>query len=211
MKDSNLARTYVASNHTKIRIIENLIVPRNKYMAILGSLNKHSIKERTKSALSDRLRLKKEKEAAPLDEPKSGYVKNEATGRLIKVGSRKYKELYPNTKKAVGRPKKGWDPVVDYVKLTKDLDGVDDKGDVREVVNSIPNRMVKLLFSKGKSFEFLAKHRKELLAKILTDGLSKNNVINILDKQRTRSRLYIICDKIGHELKKRLSLSILKL
>ena len=68
-------------------------------MVILGSLNKHSIKERAKSTLSDRLRLKKEKEAAPLDEPKSGYVKNEATGRMIKVGSRKYKELYPNTKK----------------------------------------------------------------------------------------------------------------
>ena len=40
--------------------------------------------------------------------------------------------------------------------------------------------MVKLLFSNGKSFEFLVKRRKELLVKILTEGLSKNNVIDIL-------------------------------
>ena len=112
VKDSNFS-TYVVSNCIKKHIVENLIVPRNKYMATLGSFNKHSVKERGKSTLSDRLRLKKEKEAAPLDEPKSGYVKNEATGCMIKVGSRKYKEINPNTRKAVGRPKKGWDPVID--------------------------------------------------------------------------------------------------
>ena len=42
------------------------------------------------------------------------------------------------------------------------------------------NRKVKLTFSNGKVFEFLVKHRKEFLTKLLTEGLSKNNVINIM-------------------------------
>ena len=41
-------------------------------------------------------------------------------------------------------------------------------------------KKVKLIFSNGKKFEFLAKHRKEFLTKLLTEGLSKNNVIDIM-------------------------------
>ena len=49
-------------------------------MAILGSFKKHNAIERAKNVLSDRLRLKNKKKAAPLAEPKIGYVKNEAMG-----------------------------------------------------------------------------------------------------------------------------------
>ena len=52
-------------------------------MALLGSFDERDVMERAKSALSDRLRLKDEKKAAPLDEPKIGFVKNEATGRRL--------------------------------------------------------------------------------------------------------------------------------
>ena len=148
-------------------------------MALLCSFDKRDVMERAKSALSDRLRLKDEKKAAPLDEPKIGYVKNEATGRMIKVGSRKYKELFPDAKKAIGRPKKKWDPVVDLMEIAKKLDNLDGKN-IKNVVNAISNRTVKLTFSNGKVFEFLVNRRKEFLTKLLTEGLSKNNVINIM-------------------------------
>ena len=126
VKDSNFS-TYIVSSSTKKHIIKNLIVPRSKYMALLGSFDKRDIMERAKSALSDRLRLKDEKKAAPLDEPKNEYIKNEATGRMIKVGSRKYKELFPDAKKAIGRPKKKWDLVVDLMEIAKKLDNLDGK------------------------------------------------------------------------------------
>ena len=49
-------------------------------MLILGSFNKRDAIRKAKSALSDRLRLRNEKEAAPLDEPTVEYIKNEASG-----------------------------------------------------------------------------------------------------------------------------------
>ena len=120
-----------------------------------------------------------EKKAAPLAEPKVGYVKNEATGRMIKVGSRKYKEMFPDSKKPTGRPKKKWDPVVDLMKIAKEFDNLD-KENIENIVNAMSNRNVKLIFSNGKEFEFLVKRCKEFLTKLLTEGLSKNNVIDIM-------------------------------
>ena len=58
-------------------------------MAILGSFKKHNAIERAKNALLDRQRLRDEKEAAPSPPTTIGYVKNEETGRMIKINSRK--------------------------------------------------------------------------------------------------------------------------
>ena len=121
VKDRNFS-TYVVSNSTKKHIVKHFVVPRDKHMAILGSFIKHNAIERAKNALSDRLRLKNEKKAVPLAEPKIGYVKNKASGRMINVGSRKYKEIFPDAKKLIGRPKKRWDPVVDLMRIAKEFD-----------------------------------------------------------------------------------------
>ena len=80
---------------------------------------------------------------------------------------------------SIGCPKKKWDPVVDLMGIAKKLDNLDGKN-IKNVVNVISNRTVKLTFSNGKVFEFLVKRRKEFLTKLLTEGLSKNNVINIM-------------------------------
>ena len=178
VKNRNFS-TYVVSNSTKKHIIKHLVVPRDKHMAILGSFKKRNAIERAKNALSDKLRLKNEKKAAPLAETEIGYVKNEATGRMIKVGSRKYKEMFPDAKKPIGRPKKRWDPVVDLMRIAKEFDNLD-KEYIKDIVDAMSNRKVKLTFSNGKVFEFLVKRRKEFLTKLLTEGLSKNNVINIM-------------------------------
>ena len=148
-------------------------------MALLGSFKKHNAIERAKNALSDRLRLKNEKKAAPLAEPKIGYVKNEATDRMIKVGSRKYKEMFTDAKKPIGRPKKRWDPIVDLMRIAKEFHNLH-KEYIKDIVDAMSNRKVKLIFSNGKKFEFLVKRRKEFLTKLLTEGLSKNNVIDIM-------------------------------
>ena len=186
VKDSNFSM-YVVSRSTKKHIIKNLIVPRSKYMALLGSCDKRDVIERAKSALSDRLRLKGEKKAAPLDEPKIGYVKNKATGRMIKVGSRRYKELFPDAKKAIGCPKKKWDPVVDLMEIAKKLDNLDGKN-IKNVVNAISNRTVKLTFSNGKVFEFLVKRRKDFLQNYLQKGCLRTTSLTLwLVKNQTPS------------------------
>ena len=114
--------TYIVSNSTKKHIIKHLVVPRDKHMAILGSFKKHNTIERTKNALLDRQRLKGRKRSSSLPPTTIGYVKNEATGRMIRINSRKYKELFPDAKKLKGRPKKRWDPVVDLMRIAKKFD-----------------------------------------------------------------------------------------
>ena len=98
---------------------------------------------------------------------------------MIKVGLRKYKEMFPDAKKPIGRPKKRWDPVVDLMRIAKEFDNLD-KEYIKDIVDAMSNRKVKLIFSNGKRFEFLVKRRKEFLTKLLTEGLSKNNVIDIM-------------------------------
>ena len=60
------------------------------------------------------------------------YIKNEATGRMIKVNSRKYKELFPDAKKPIGCPTKVWDPVVDWMRIIKELGSIDNKKMLRK-------------------------------------------------------------------------------
>ena len=68
------------------------------------------------------------------------YVKNEATGGMVRVGSRKYKELYPEAKKPVGRPskKERLDPITDCMNLFKELG---EKAD-EERVDEAPGKFV---------------------------------------------------------------------
>ena len=98
--------TYVVSSATKKDIIKHLVVPRDNHYTILGSFKKCYIIRKAKEALLDRNRLRNEEESAPLLKSEINYVKNEATGRMVCVGSRKYKELFPETKKRIGRPSK---------------------------------------------------------------------------------------------------------
>ena len=48
------------------------------------------------------------------------------------------------------------------------------------MIDAMSNRTVKVIFSNRKEFEFLVKSRKKFLMEILMEGLSKNNVANIL-------------------------------
>ena len=181
LKDDNFS-TYVVSKATKRHIIEKLVVPRDKHFAILGTFKKRDIIRQAKEALLDRQKLKREKETAPLPEPKTNYVKNEATGRMVHVGSEKYKELFPEAKKHVGGPskKEKWDPIANYINLFKELGERADEEHVDELVNAMSNRKVTIKYSNGKMYEFLVKRRKEFLTKLLKEGLSKSNAIDIM-------------------------------
>ena len=181
LKDDNFS-TYVVSNATKRDIMKHLVVPRDKHFAILGIFKKRDAIRRAKEARLDRQRLRDQKETAPLPDTEINYVKNEATGRMVRVGSRKYKELFPEAKKHVGRPskKEKWDPIANYVNLFKELGEKVDEEHVDELVNAMPDRKVMIRYSNGKTYEFLVKHRKEFLTKLLKEGLSKNNAIDIM-------------------------------
>ena len=111
--------TYVVSSTTKKDIIKHVVIPRDKHFAILGSFKKCYVIKKAKEALLDRQRLRSEERSALLHKSEINYVKNEATGRMVRVGSRKYNELYPETKRPVGRPSKEdrLDPITDYIDL----------------------------------------------------------------------------------------------
>ena len=87
--------------------------------------------------------------------------------------------MFPDARKPIGRPKKRWDPVVDLKRIAKEFNNLN-KEYIKDIVNAMSNRKLKLTFSNGKVFEFLVKRRKEFLTKLPTEGLSKNNVINII-------------------------------
>ena len=78
--------------------MKHLVVPRDKHFAILGIFKKRDAIRQAKEALLDRQRLRSEKESAPLPNPEINYVKNEATGRMVRVGSRKYKDSFQKLK-----------------------------------------------------------------------------------------------------------------
>ena len=128
------------------------------------------------------IRLRDKKETAPLPDPEINYVKNEATGCMLRVGSRRYKELFPEAKKHVGRPsrKERWDPIANYINLFKELGEKADEEHVDELVNAMSNRKVMIRYSNGKMYEFVVKRCKEFLTKLLKEGLSKNDVIDIM-------------------------------
>ena len=65
------------------------------------------------------------------------------------------------------------------MRIAKEFNNLD-KEYIKDIVDAMSNRKVKLIFSNGKKFEFLVKHHKEFLKKLLTEGLSKNNVIDIM-------------------------------
>ena len=101
---------------------------------------------------------------------------------MVRVGLRKYKELFPEAKKPVSRPskKEKWDPIANYINLFKELGERADKEHVDELVNAMSNKKVMIKYSNGKMYEFLVKCCKEFLTKLLKESLSKNNVIDIM-------------------------------
>ena len=101
---------------------------------------------------------------------------------MVRVGSRKYKELFPEAKKHLGRPstKEKWDSIANYINLFKELGARADEEHVDELVNAMSNRKVMIKYSNGKMYEFLVRCHKEFLTKLLKEGLSKNNVIDIM-------------------------------
>ena len=55
-----------------------------------------------------------------------------------------------------------------------------DEKHVDELVNAMSNRKVMVRYSNDETYEFLVKHRKEFLTKLLKEGLSENDVIDIV-------------------------------
>ena len=100
--------------------------------------------------------------------------------RLRSIQGNIFKELVPDTKKPIGLPKKVWDPVVDWMRIVKVSGSIDNEKDAKEMIDAMSNGTLKVIFSNRKEFEFLVKHRKKLLMEMLMEGLSKNNVVNIL-------------------------------
>ena len=108
-----------------------------------------------------------------------GYVKNVATGCMVKEGSQKYKELYPETKKKGWTTFKPWDPLCHAVDCLKYIDSFEINW-ACNYIDKISNRFIKICYANENEDEFLVSLRKQFLINLLTEGLSKSNVVNLL-------------------------------
>ena len=66
------------------------------------------------------------------------------------------------------------------MRIVKELGSVDNDKDAKEMIDAMSNRTVKVIFSNRKEFECSVKRRKKFLMEMLMDGLSKNNIADIL-------------------------------
>ena len=175
--------TYIVSNLTKRKIIEKMVVPKTKCLAILGRFKREDVIERVKELL-----LKEERRKVRLPEPERNYVKNEATGRMVCVGSRKYKELFPEAKKHVGRParREKWDPISVFVEIWNATDGdrwshnpFSEKVTPSSIVGSWFGRKVTIRLINGDMYVLDPKRYSEYLTAVVRDGFAKHGVAEL--------------------------------
>ena len=115
-----------------------------------------------------------------------GYIKNVAAGCMVKEGSRKYKELYPEMKKKVGRPQKPWDPLCYASDCLKDVNSIEINW-ACNYIDKISNRFIIVCYANGNEDEFLVSLRKQFLINLLTEGLSRSNVVDLLIGKETEA------------------------
>ena len=173
--------TYVVSNAIKGKLVEKLIVPSTKCLPILGPFETQDVVECIND-VKDRI-VPNESKGKP------SYILNEATGRMVRIGSRRYKELYPGTKKRVGRPKKvqrgkdlafqhmeAWMKVKGkpWISLIKDS-GLTPKG----LLDAWQGMLVFAKHSNGKVYELSPNKHGNYLEDVVRDGYSKYGTIEL--------------------------------
>ena len=93
--------TYIVNDYNKRKIVENIIVLKKQCLIILGTFHEEDVIKRFNEIINSN-----ELKDTYVPRPEMSHVLNEKTGRMVRVGSRMYKKLYPESKKKVGRPNK---------------------------------------------------------------------------------------------------------
>ena len=173
LKDNSFS-TYIVSNSAKRKIVEMMVVPKTKCLAILGFFKSKDVMEQVKD-------FSKNKKVVYSPRSDLNYVKNEATGRMIRVGLRKYKELFPEAKKRVGRPSKRFDPISVFVESWNATGGPPVK-DVNpsDLVTSWSGRKVMVTLNNGEAYVLDPERYKRYLTSVVRDGFAKHDILQVL-------------------------------
>ena len=81
-------------------------------------------------------------------------------------------------KRKVGRPHKPWDPLCLAGDCLKYVDSIEINW-ACNYVDKISNRFIKVCYANGNEDEFLVSLQKQFLINLLTEGLSKSNVVDL--------------------------------
>ena len=187
--DDHRIDTYVVSNRTRVPLSKLLLSPQGDFRVLLGSFSEDEVREAIRDTLIHQSRALDNKyaklmerwdmfESTPfkdsIDRSFNGFIRNPKTNRMIKVGSRRYKDQFPESKKKRGRPRKcirGGDPLA-YAGSMLDVDSMD-----REFVDKyfykVSLRCIMLIYDDGRTDELFVGTHRAFLKNVPTKGLPK--------------------------------------
>ena len=169
---------YVASNRARVPLSKLLLSPQGDFRVLLGSFSEDEIREATiRDTLIHQSRVLDDKyaklmerwdgfESTPfkdsIDRSFNGFIRNPKTNHMIKVGSRRYKDQFSESKKKRGRPRKciwGGDPLAYAGSMFKDVDSMD-REFIDKYLDKVSLRCIMLNYDDGRTDElFVGTHR----------------------------------------------------
>ena len=141
--DDHRIDTYVVSNRRRVPLSKLLLSLQGNFRVLLGSFSEDEIREAIRDTIIHQSRALDDKyaklmerwdrfESTPfkdsIDWSFNGFIRNPKTNRMIKVGSQRYKDQFPESKKKRGLPCKciwGGDPLAYAGSMFKDVDSMD--------------------------------------------------------------------------------------
>ena len=163
---------------------------------LLGSFSEDEIREAVRDTLIHQSRALDDKyaklmerwdgfESTPfkdsIDRSFNGFIRNPKTNHMIKVGSRRYKDQFPESKKKRGRPRKciwGGDPLAYAGSMFKDVDSMD-REFIDKYLDKVSLRCIMLIYVDGRTDELFVGTHRAFLKNVLTKGLSKYGIVDI--------------------------------
>ena len=163
---------------------------------LLGSLSEDEIREAIRDTLIHQSRVLDDKyaklmerwdrlESTPfkdsINRSFNGFIRNQKTNRMIKVGSRRHKDQFPESKKKRGRPRKciwGEDPLAYAGSMFKDVDSMD-REFADKYLDKVSLRCIMLIYDDCRTDELFVGTHTAFLKNVLTKGLSKYGIVDI--------------------------------
>ena len=190
--------TFIVSNRTKAILSQRLIVPHGDFLVILGCVSQSELKRALSKAIiyngnlierryaelmekCDELNneLNDDPSKFKLNRNHNGFIINPESNRMVKIVSRHYKDLFPDTKRRPGRPRKEWDTLVIIGELMSKVDSISDEFAL-SYADKISNQYVSIIYHDEGMDSYLVASCKREFTRLITEGLSKNYVTDIL-------------------------------
>ena len=177
----------------RVSLSKLLLSPQGDFRVLLGSISEDEIREAVRDtivhqsrALDDKYAmLMKRFEFTPfkdsINRSFNGFIRNPKTNHLIKVGSRRYKDQFPESKKKRRRPRKciwGGDPLAYAGSMLKDVDSMD-REFVDKYLDKVSFRCIRLIYDDGRTDELFVGTHRAFLKNVLTKGSSKYGIVDI--------------------------------